>query len=53
MPTDDAPNIRQADAGAFELIDPMQALKYSKQVVGVLHVKTGTVVADVDKGFFR
>src|SRR6202171_3448951 len=34
---DDALHDRQADAGAFEILDAMQALEYAEQLVGVLH----------------
>jgi hypothetical protein len=42
---DDALHRRQADAGAFELRDGMQALEDSEQFVGVGHVESGTIVA--------
>ena len=44
VPVDDPPDGGQADAGAFELLGPMQPLKHAKQLVRVLHVEPDAVV---------
>jgi len=41
----DALDNGQADAGAFEFIAAVQALKDTEQLVGILHVEAGAVVA--------
>ena len=47
MPQHDALNEGQADTGAFELINIVQALKDAKQFMAVLHVESDAVVAYV------
>src|SRR6266480_824551 len=37
---------RQADAGAFKFLSPMQSLEHAEQFVGVLHVKAGAVIGN-------
>ena len=46
MAMDDPLYNGQSNAGAFKLIGAMQPLKNSEQFVGVLHVKSGPVIAD-------
>ncbi len=48
---DDAPHIREANAGAFELVGAVQALKHPEQFAGVLHVEADAVVAHEDDRF--
>src|ERR1035437_8806820 len=38
----------QPDAGALEVLGPMEALEYAEQFVGVFHIKADAVVADED-----
>ncbi len=45
MAADDAADIGQADAGAFELFDVVQALEHAEQLVHVAHVEAAAVVA--------
>ena len=45
MPVDDPPYIGEADAGPFELIVPVKALKDAEQFVDILHVEADPVVA--------
>src|ERR1700758_1982382 len=46
MAMDDALDGSQPDPGALELVNPMQTLKHTKQLVDVLHFKTCAVVPD-------
>jgi hypothetical protein len=46
MPVDDALDCRQPNSGALKLFIPMQALKYAKQLVDVLHLKACAVISD-------
>src|SRR5689334_12408714 len=48
---DNPPDVRQADAGTFEFIVPVEALEYTEEFVHVLHVKSDSVVADEDGDF--
>src|SRR5262245_48057176 len=48
---DDAPDVGEADADAFELIGRVQPLKDAEKFVGIFHVKSDAVVAD-KKGNF-
>src|SRR5262249_40123262 len=48
VPVNDALNGRQTDAGAVELLGPMQALKHPEQLVRVAHVESCAVVPDED-----
>ena len=50
MLADDAVHRGQPDAGALELLGPMEALEHAKQLVGVFHVEANAVVADEDGG---
>src|ERR1700716_74613 len=38
----------QADAGAFTVVGTMPALKYAKQLIGILHVEAHSGVANED-----
>jgi hypothetical protein len=46
MTMDDALNSRQADAGPFERFGLVQTLEDAKQLVGIPHVETDSVVPD-------
>src|SRR5262245_42575535 len=45
---DDALRGGEADAGALELLDGMQALEWAEELVGIRQVEAGTVVANVE-----
>src|SRR5204862_5699849 len=44
VPRHDPPDGGQTDAGAFELLGPVQPLEDAEQLVGILHVEPGAVV---------
>src|SRR5712691_7747967 len=46
VPRHDPPDGGQTNAGAFELLGPVQPLEDAEQLVGILHVEPGAVVAD-------
>ena len=48
MPENDALDVGQPDAGALEFIIIVQALKRTKQFVGIFRVETSAIVADVN-----
>jgi hypothetical protein len=48
MAMNDALDGREPYPGAFELVSPMQPLKDTEQLVGILHVETDTVVPHED-----
>ena len=48
VPLDDAADGRQADAGALELVVPVQALEHAEQLARIAHVEADAVVADED-----
>ena len=48
MLVNDALHCGQANARAFEILDPMQALEDAEQFVAVLHVKADAVVGNGD-----
>src|SRR5512136_702785 len=45
MTGDDALDISQADAGAIELVHPVQTLEGGEKLTGVAHVEAGAVIA--------
>src|SRR5207245_7398253 len=45
---DDAPDVRQADPRALELLRAMETLEHAEELGGVLHVEADAVVADED-----
>ena len=51
MPFNDALDHRQPDAGAFEILDRMQALKHAEQLVGISGIEAGAVVAHAERQF--
>src|SRR5690349_259476 len=51
MPADDTLDIGQPDTSTLEVFLKMQPLKHTKQLVGVLHVKTHTVVSNKENRF--
>src|SRR5215472_2187316 len=48
VPVNDALHGRQSYAGAFKLVGPMEALKYTEQLVHVLHLKSDAVIPHKD-----
>jgi hypothetical protein len=48
VPVNDALHGRQSYAGAFKLVGPMEALKYTEQLVDILHLKSDAVVPHED-----
>src|ERR1700733_5254399 len=44
MSLDDTLNRRKSDTGAFKCLAGMQALKYAKELIHVLHIEADTVV---------
>src|ERR1035441_4771291 len=46
VPVNDALNVRQADACAFELLLGVQALKHSEQLAGIPRIEAHPVVAN-------
>src|SRR5436853_416569 len=44
----DAPDVGQSDAGALELARAVEPLKHSEELVGILHVEAGAVIANKD-----
>jgi len=46
MALDHPPHDGEADAGAFEVLSPMQALENAEQLVRILHLETGAVIAN-------
>ena len=51
MSFDDALNGSQSYAGPFKLSRPMQTLKHTEQLVGILHVEARSVVPHEDLYF--
>src|ERR1035437_8433180 len=51
MTGDNALNIGQANPGSLEFLLGMQALKYAKELVGVLHVKAYSVIRNNESDF--
>src|ERR1035437_3353485 len=51
MPLNDPLNISQTDSSSLEFINAMQAFKDTEELVGVLHIKTDTVIAHEDDRF--
>ena len=51
MALDDAMHRGEADAGAFELLGLVQALKGQEQLVGTGRIEAGAVVANAVDGF--
>ena len=47
VPVNDSLHGGQTNAGAFELGNPVQALKGSKQFVSIGHIKTGPIITHV------
>src|SRR6266404_5535604 len=47
VPGNDAVDIRQADTRALKSIRCVQALEYTKKLVGMLHVESSAIVADI------
>src|SRR5690348_4604635 len=48
VPQENAMDVGQPDAGAFEFLFEVQALKDAEEFANVLHIKTYTIVADKD-----
>ena len=48
----DAMDVRESDARAFELVLAVQALKHAEKFVGMLRVETSAIVAN-EKSRFR
>ena len=46
MAVNDAADVGEANAGAFELVFSMEALKDTEELVGISHVKSDSVVGD-------
>src|SRR5690348_8640243 len=46
MPVNDASDGSKTDAGPFEILVAMQAVKGAEEPVGIKHVKAGSIVAD-------
>src|SRR5690349_2913790 len=53
VPRDDPTDVRQTDARALELLIPMQSMKDSKKLTGILHVETHPVVPHEDHDIIR
>ena len=39
-------NSRQSDAGSFEIVSAVKALKHTEQLIYVFHIKTNSIVFD-------
>jgi hypothetical protein len=46
MPMDNSPDIGEADAGAFKLIVPVEALKNTEEFVHILHIESYPIITD-------
>jgi hypothetical protein len=50
---DDSLDVRQSDAGPFELFGLVQPLKHSEELAGILHVETRAIVSHREFEFMR
>src|SRR5262245_29056205 len=46
-------DVRQSNTGALVVLGWMQTLKYAKELVGIFHVKTDTIVSNENHRFIR
>jgi len=46
---DDPSDIRQTDAGAFELVVSVEALKDAEEFVDVLHIEANSIVSNIQR----
>ena len=51
MPLDNAPRQRQTDAGAFEILLAVEALKDLKELLVIAHVEADAVIANESDRF--